>query len=76
MATERLGTFNPEQHMVYDAVMESYHQDSGKAFFVHSAGGGGKTYTCNTIAASIRADGEVVLCVTSSAIATLLLDGG
>ena len=36
----------------------------------------GITYTCNTIAASIRADGEVVLCVASSAIAALLLDGG
>jgi hypothetical protein len=76
MATERLETFNPEQRMVYDAVMESYRQDSGKAFFVHSAGGGGKTYTCNTIAGSIRADGEVVLCVASSAIAALLLDAG
>jgi hypothetical protein len=76
MATERLATFNPEQRAVYDAVMESYQQGLGKAFFVHSAGGGGKTYTCNTIAASIRADGEVVLCVASSAIAALLLDGG
>ena len=76
MATARSATFNPEQRAVYNAVMESYHQGSGKAFFVHSAGGGGKTYTCNTIAASIRADGEVVLCVSSSAIAALLLDGG
>jgi hypothetical protein len=75
MATERLQTFNPEQCMVYDAVMESYNQDSGKAFFVHSAGGGEKIYTCNTITACIRADGEVVLCVASSAIAALLLEG-
>ena len=62
--------------MVYDAVMESYCQDSEKIFFVHSAGGGGKTYTCHTIAGSIRADGEVVLCVASSAIAALLLNAG
>jgi hypothetical protein len=76
MANARLQTFNPKQRIVYDAVMESYRQNAGKAFFVHSAGGGGKTYTCNTIAASIRADGEVVLCVASSAIAALLLDLG
>jgi hypothetical protein len=55
---------------------DTYHRDLGKTFFVHSAGGGGKTYTCNTIAASIHADGKVVLCVASSAIAALLLDGG
>ena len=75
-AETRLATFNPEQRAVYDAVMDSYQNNSGRAFFVHSAGGGGKTYTCNTIAASIRADGEVVLCVASSAIASLLLDLG
>src|SRR5262245_63878232 len=73
MATEQLGTFNPEKHIVDEAVMESYYQDSGKAFFVQSVG---KTYICNTIAASIYADGEVVLCVASSPIAARLLDGG
>ena len=75
MVTEQLAILNVDQCKVYDAVMESYHNDLGKAFFIHSAGGGGKTYTCNTIAASIHADGEVVLCVALSAIAALLLDG-
>jgi hypothetical protein len=45
-------------------------------FFLHSAGGGGKTHVCNTIAAAIRSQGKVALCVASSAIAALLLDGG
>jgi hypothetical protein len=76
MVDERLETFNPEQRHVYNAVMESCHQDSGKAFFVHSSGGGGKTYVCNTIAGSIRAEGKVVLSVASSAISALILDGG
>jgi len=76
MVTEQLATLNVDQCKVYDAVMESYHNDLEKAFFIHSAGGGEKTYTCNIIAASIYADGEVVLCVASSAIAALLLDGG
>jgi hypothetical protein len=76
MVDERLETFNPDQRRVYDAVMESYRQHRGKAFFLHSAGGGGKTYVCNTIAGSIRAEGQVVLSVASSAIAALILDGG
>ena len=44
--------------------------------FIHSAGGCGKTFVCNTIAAAVRAKGKVALCVASSGIAALLLDGG
>jgi hypothetical protein len=36
-----LEKFNREQSAVYDAVMQSYDQNLGKTFFVHSAGGGG-----------------------------------
>jgi len=75
-----LERFNNEQRAVYDAVMESYDQNLGKVFFVHSAGGGGKTFVCNTIAAAVRhgvhEDRRVALCVASSGIAALLLDGG
>jgi len=60
--------------------MQSYDQNLGKTFFVHSAGGGGKTFVCNTIAAAVRLgqhqDHKVALCVASSGIASLLLDGG
>jgi hypothetical protein len=70
------GSFNDEQKVAYDAVMYSIHQKQGKAFFLHSAGGGGKTFVCNTIAATVRANNRVALTVASSAIAALLLDGG
>jgi len=43
-------------------------------FFIHAAGGYGKTFLCNTIAAEVRRRGQVALCVTSSGITTLLLD--
>ncbi|MDQ1532071.1 MAG: hypothetical protein QOE37_2176 [Microbacteriaceae bacterium] len=80
MVQTHLQTFNPEQRAVYDAVMESYDQNLGKSLFIHSAGGGGKTHVCNTIAAAIRssqhADRRVALCVASSGIASLLLEGG
>lgn len=73
-------SFNDEQTQLFDAVMQSYNQQEGKIFFVHAAGGCGKTYVCNTIAAAVRSsehqDRRVALCVASSGIAALLLDGG
>src|SRR6202451_4788827 len=67
-----LERFNPEQKAVYNAVMKFYDQNLGKAFFVHSASGGGKTFVCNTIAAAIcigqHENGRVALCVASSGI--------
>lgn len=68
--------FSPEQTAMYNAIMQSYNQNEGKTFFVHSAGGCGKTFVLNTVAASIRAQGDVALCVASSGIASLLLEGG
>jgi hypothetical protein len=60
--------------------MQSYDQNLGKVLFIHSAGGGGKMWVCNTIAAAVRSgrheDRRVALCVASSGIASLLLDGG
>lgn len=44
--------------------------------FIHSAGGGGKTFVSNTIAAAVRSNRNVALCVASSGIASLLLSGG
>ena len=56
--------------------MNSVHHKEGKAFFFHSEGGGGKTYVCNTVLATVRADKHVALPVASSAIGALLLDDG
>ena len=39
-------------------------------------GGTGKTYLYNGIAAYYRAQGKVVICVATSGIAAVLLDGG
>src|ERR1700728_2506461 len=75
-----LEKFNNEQRRVYNAVMQSYDQNQGKMFFVHSAGGGGKTFVCNTIATAVHLgqhqDHKVALYVASLGIASLLLDGG
>jgi hypothetical protein len=76
MVQQNKEQFNEEQRTVYDAVLHSARNNEGKTFFLHSAGGGGKTFVCNTIAAAIRADNQVALTVASSAIAALILDGG
>ena len=73
--TVNVGQFNDAQRGVYNAVMESVDGQS-KIFFLHSAGGCGKTFVCNTIAAAVRAQGKIALCVASSGIASLLLEGG
>jgi hypothetical protein len=56
--------------------MDSVNNNREKSFFLLSAEGGEKTWVCNTIAAAVCAQGKVALCITSSAIAALLLDGG
>src|SRR5882724_5204436 len=69
-------SFNVEQRLAFDAVMASVEGNQGRTFFLQSAGGGGKTYLCNTIAAAVHSKTKVALCVASSGIAALLLDGG
>ena len=56
--------------------MASVNNNSGKTFFLHSAGDCGKTFVCNTIAAAVHAQGKIALCMASSGIASLLLEGG
>ncbi|KAF9219222.1 hypothetical protein BS17DRAFT_718303, partial [Gyrodon lividus] len=69
-------TLNAEQRTLYDAILESVDFGQGYAFFVHSAGGCGKTYVCNLIAAAVLAKEKIVLHIASSGIAFLLLSGG
>lgn len=70
-------TLDHEQRVVYDDVINATQQNAGlgQCFFVHSAGGCGKTYLFNFIAAAIHAQGKIVLYVALSGIASLLLSG-
>jgi ATP-dependent DNA helicase PIF1 len=56
--------------------MDSALQNKGGMFFVYGYGGTGKTYLYKTMSAALRSQGEIVLNVASSEIATLLLEGG
>jgi len=76
LVDEQRAIFNPDQATAFDAVLESVTNNQGHLFFIHAAGGCRKTFLCNTITAEIRRRGQVALCVASSGIAALLLNGG
>jgi len=66
--------FNPEQAAAFDTVLKSVTNNQGHLFFIHTAGGYGKTFFCNTITAEVRRKQQVTLYVALSGIAALLLD--
>jgi len=74
LVNEQRAIFNPDQATAFDAILESVTNNQGHCFFIHAAGGYGKTFLCNTIAAEVRRRGQVALCVASSGIATFLLN--
>jgi len=76
LVNKQRAIFNPEQTVAFHAILESITNNQGHLFFIYVAGGCGKTFLCNTIAAEARRRGQVVLYVTSSGIVALLLDGG
>jgi len=76
LVDEQRTIFNPNQATAFDAILESVTNNQGHLFFIHAAGGCGKIFLCNTIAAEVRRRGQVALYVVSSGIAALLLDGG
>ena len=67
--------FNPEQATAFNAVLKSITNNQGLLFFIHTAGGCGKTFLCNTIAVEIRRRGQMALYVALSRIVALLLNG-
>ncbi|XP_026410263.1 ATP-dependent DNA helicase PIF7-like [Papaver somniferum] len=67
---------NVEQRTTYNSIVDSVNNRDGRMFFLNGSAGTGKTFLYNTIARSCRRDGNIVLTVASSGIASLLLDGG
>ncbi|CAH1450655.1 unnamed protein product [Lactuca virosa] len=65
-----------EQRNIFIDIMGAVKDNKGGVFFVYGYGGTGKTFLWKTISAAIRAQGEIVLNVASSGIASLLLTGG
>ncbi|XP_076961093.1 uncharacterized protein LOC143637642 [Bidens hawaiensis] len=64
-----------EQRGVYNEIMSALIDKKGGVYFVYGYGGTGNLFM-ETLSASIRSQGEVVLNVASSGIASLLFEGG
>ncbi|XP_073302992.1 uncharacterized protein [Primulina huaijiensis] len=70
-----INNLNSEQRRVYDTIMKAVVSNKGRVFFVYGYGGTGKTFVWKTLSAYMRSKGEIILNVTSSGIASLLLSG-
>ncbi|KAL7108698.1 hypothetical protein ACP275_06G128700 [Erythranthe tilingii] len=71
-----LASITYEQRKVYDVVMDAVSNDRGGMFFLYGHGETGKTFLWKTLSATVRSNGEIVINVASSGIASLLLSGG
>ncbi|KAL6530588.1 hypothetical protein OROMI_028477 [Orobanche minor] len=71
-----LRSMNVDQRHVYDVIMSSINDNKGGVFFIYGYGGTGKTFVWKTLSSCLRSQGEIVLNVASSGIASLLLPGG
>ncbi|XP_031106095.1 uncharacterized protein LOC116010718 [Ipomoea triloba] len=65
-----------EQTIVYDTILHDIQQHNGGLYFVYGYGGTGKTFVWKALSAKIRSQGDIVINVASSGIASLLLPGG
>lgn len=73
---ELLQKLNIDQRKTFDAITQSVNRKLGKLIFVNGYSVTGKTFLWNAITTSLRPEGEIILAVTSSGIAALLLPGG
>ncbi|XP_073041919.1 uncharacterized protein [Primulina eburnea] len=71
-----LNNLNDQQRQVYNTIMAVVDSNTGGIFFVYGYGGIGKTFIWKTMSACLRSNGEIVLNVASSGIASLLIPGG
>lgn len=65
-----------DQKYAYDKIKQRVDNGNGGIVFLDAPGGTGKTFLINLILASVRMQNEIALAVTSSGIASTLLDGG
>jgi ATP-dependent DNA helicase PIF1 len=61
---------------MYEEIMTAVKEQKGGVFFLHGYGSTRKTFMWRTLASSLRSQGEIVLTVASSGIASLLLPRG
>ncbi|KAL4306182.1 hypothetical protein AHAS_Ahas16G0152700 [Arachis hypogaea] len=66
---------NEEQKVVYDRIMHYVNNREHVLFFIYGFGGTGKTFLYRVLSARLRSERRIVINVSSSGIASLLLPG-
>lgn len=65
-----------EKSNIFETIMIAVNDQRGGIFFLHGYSETGKTFMWKTLASALRSQGDIVLTVASSGIASLLLSGG
>lgn len=73
---QNLPSLNHDQRQAYDPIIASVENADGDYFFLSGIAGTGKTFVYNTVSAMLRSQRRIVLCVSSSGISALIMDGG
>jgi chromosomal replication initiation ATPase DnaA len=73
LCNKLMSSMTDEQLVVFNSIISAMKEDSGVIFFLYGYEGTGKTYIWNSLSASLRFEGKIVLNVVSSGIASLLL---
>ena len=76
LAGQLIPTLTQDQRVAFEKITSAISTRSGETFFLHGPGDTGKTYLYNTLCYHLRSQSKIVLCVASSGIAALLLNGG
>jgi DNA replication protein DnaC len=76
LAEEHIARLNLGQQTAFEQISSAVTNKTGKTFFLHGPGGTGKTYLYNTLCYHLCSQSKIVLCVASSGIAAVLLEGG
>jgi len=65
-----------EQRHIFDSIINVVNRQAGGIFFLYGYTGTGKTFIWKTLAFAFYSKGDIVLIVSSSGIASLLLPNG
>jgi chromosomal replication initiation ATPase DnaA len=75
-AASLVSQLNFDQKHVYETIISRVTSNSPGFFFVCGHGGIGKTFLWNAITAHLRSEKKIVMAITSSDVASLLLPKG
>ncbi|XP_064631618.1 uncharacterized protein LOC135489918 [Lineus longissimus] len=62
----QISSLNNDQQVVYQAILESVNNNSGKMFCLNASGGTGKTYVLNILLNTVRANKDIALATALS----------